>query len=154
MIHQAPIESALRGWRGLAENLGEWAFYVVAVLLVLALVKRFPYRRFTKTHHWIAVVYLVLAFHSVVLVQFSCWAQPVGWALAVLLASGAMSAAWMLLGRVDAKRTTYRIIESLQWKDTSVWFCGPTAFGRALRVDLLDQGLAPEAFHQEFFEMR
>src|SRR2546427_11556788 len=25
------------------------------------------------------------------------------------------------------------------WKDASVWFCGPTAFGRALRADLLAQ---------------
>ncbi len=40
------------------------------------------------------------------------------------------------------------------WKDASVWFCGPTAFGRALRADLLAQGLEPEAFHQELFEMR
>ena len=52
------IESALRGWRGLAEDLGEWAFYAVAVLLVLALVKRFPYRPFAKTHHWMAAIYL------------------------------------------------------------------------------------------------
>jgi predicted ferric reductase len=58
------IESALRGWRGLAEDLGEWAFYAVAVLLVLALVKRFPYRLFAKTHHWMAAIYLVLAFHT------------------------------------------------------------------------------------------
>ena len=40
------------------------------------------------------------------------------------------------------------------WKDASVWFCGPTPFGRALRADLLAQGLEPEAFHQELFEMR
>ena len=323
------IESALRGWRGLAEDLGEWAFYAVAVLLVLALVKRFPYRLFAKTHHWMAAIYLVLAFHTLVLVQFSYWAQPVGWALAMLLASGTVSAVWVLLGRVGAQRTAHGVIESLQtypalnvlettlrmdpgwpghrpgqfafamsnpkegphpytlasawvpedrritfitkalgdhtrrlperlrvgdqvtvegpygcftfddgrarqiwigagigitpfiarmkylaqhkgqdarpvdlfhptsdvdpqaieklradsqaagvvlhllidkqngrltgerlramvpgWKDASVWFCGPTAFGRALRADLLAQGLEPEAFHQELFEMR
>jgi predicted ferric reductase len=108
------IESALRGWRGLAEDLGEWAFYAVAVLLVLALVKRFPYRLFAKTHHWMAAIYLVLAFHTLVLVQFSYWAQPVGWALAMLLASGTVSAVWVLLGRVGAQRTAHGVIESLQ----------------------------------------
>ena len=108
------IESALRGWRGLAEDLGEWAFYAVAVLLVLALLKRFPYRLFAKTHHWMAAIYLVLAFHTLVLVQFTYWAQPVGWALAMLLASGTVSAVWVLLGRVGAQRTAHGVIESLQ----------------------------------------
>lgn len=108
------VESTLRDWRGPAEDLGEWAFYAVVVLLVLALVKRFPYRLFAKTHRWMAAVYLVLAFHAVVLVQFSYWAQPVGWALAVLLASGTISAAWVLRGKVGARRTAHAVIESLQ----------------------------------------
>ena len=30
--------------RGLAEDVGEWAFYAAVALIVLALVKRFPYR--------------------------------------------------------------------------------------------------------------
>src|SRR5690606_33984470 len=42
----APQEGIL-GWfhsqRGLAESIGEWAFYAAVVLIVLALVKRFPY---------------------------------------------------------------------------------------------------------------
>ncbi|MBA2076900.1 ferric reductase-like transmembrane domain-containing protein [Rhodanobacter sp. PCA2] len=108
------VESILRDWRGLAESVGEWAFYIAAVLLVLALVRRFPYRLFAKTHHWLAVAYLVLVFHSVVLVKFAYWAQPVGWALAVLLASGTFSAAYVLLGRVGARRTSHGLIESLQ----------------------------------------
>lgn len=60
-----------------------------------------------------AAIYLVLAFHAV-LVQFSYWAQPVGWALAMLLASGTVSAVWVLLGRVGAQRTAHGVIESLQ----------------------------------------
>lgn len=69
--------------------------------------KRFPYRLFAKTHHWMAAIYLVLAFHTLVLVQFLYWAQPVGWALAMLLASGTVSAVWVLLGRVGAQRTAH-----------------------------------------------
>ena len=40
------------------------------------------------------------------------------------------------------------------WREASVWFCGPAGFGKALRADLLAQGLPADAFHQELFEMR
>ena len=40
------------------------------------------------------------------------------------------------------------------WQSASVWFCGPTRFADALRRDLVQHGLAPEAFHQELFDMR
>ena len=56
--------------RGLAEGIGEWAFYAAVVLIILALVKRFPYRHFFKTHRLLAIVYLFLVFHAVVLMKF------------------------------------------------------------------------------------
>ncbi|OYW93380.1 MAG: ferric reductase [Pseudomonadales bacterium 32-61-5] len=48
----------LHGFRGTAEDIGEWAFYAAAILLALALIKRFPYRWFFKTHRWLALLYL------------------------------------------------------------------------------------------------
>jgi len=134
------VESTLRGWRGLAEDLGEWAFYVAAVLLVLALVKRFPYRWFARTHRWIAVVYLVLAFHALVLVKFEYWARPVGWALALLLASGSVAAVWVLLGRTGASRTAHGVIESLQH------YPGMNALETTLRMDADWRGHRPGQF--------
>ena len=41
-----------------------------------------------------------------------------------------------------------------QWRDADIWFCGPAAFGQALRADVVAQGLPAERFHQELFEMR
>ena len=38
-------------------------------------------------------MYLVLVFHSVVLLDFAYWRQPVGWAMGLLLASGSVAAA-------------------------------------------------------------
>lgn len=35
-----------------------------------------PYRRFVQTHRWLAVTYLALVLHSVVLVKFDYWATP------------------------------------------------------------------------------
>ncbi len=40
------------------------------------------------------------------------------------------------------------------WITRDIWFCGPTGLGKALRRDLLAQGLPAAAFHQELFEMR
>jgi predicted ferric reductase len=44
--------------------------------------------------------------------------------------------------------------EVKDWKSASVWFCGPAQFGRKLREDMVANGLAPKAFHQEFFAFR
>ena len=49
----ALVQRFLAGQRHLAENIGEWAFYATVLLLTLALLKRFPYRYFFKTHRWI-----------------------------------------------------------------------------------------------------
>ena len=93
-----------RSQRGLAETVGEWVFYAAAILMILALVKRFPYHLFAKTHKWLAAAYLALVFHSVVLVKFAYWGQPVGWLLAVLMAGGTVAAVLVLAGRVGAGR--------------------------------------------------
>jgi predicted ferric reductase len=67
---QGLLEAWFGSQRGLAESVGEWAFYAVVLFIVLALVKRFSYRLFARTHKWIALAYLALVFHSVVLAKF------------------------------------------------------------------------------------
>ncbi len=110
-VDQGLIEGLLGAQRALAESVGEWAFYAAAVLLVLALVQRFPYRLFAKTHTWLAAIYLVLVFHSVVLVKFPYWGEPVGWLLAPLLAAGSVAAVLVLIGRVGARRKVQGTID-------------------------------------------
>lgn len=109
------VEAWLRGQRGLAESVGEWAFYVAAVLIVLALVKRVPYHWFVKTHKWLAVAYLALAYHSAVLTKVEYWSQPVGWVLAALLLGGSVAALWALAGRIGASRKTQGTIDALTY---------------------------------------
>lgn len=94
----------LRSLRGLAEDLGEKAFYVAVVLIAIALIQRFPYRHFFRTHRWIALAYLVLVFHSVVLVEFPYWGQPVGWVTGLLLVAGTAAAGISLLRRIGVQR--------------------------------------------------
>ena len=107
------VEGWLRSQRGLAESIGEWAFYAAVVMIVLALVKRFPYHLFVKTHKWLALAYLALVWHAVVLTTFDYWTQPVGWALGVLLSGGTVAAVLALTGRIGARRQVQGTIESI-----------------------------------------
>ncbi|MFT6914756.1 MAG: putative ferric reductase [Motiliproteus sp.] len=107
------LEQLLRGQRGLAESLGEWAFYVVVILIILALTRAFSYSWFKKTHKLIVVAYLVLVCHSLVLTEFDYWSQPVGWVLAALLIGGVISASSILTGRRGRKRQVQGVIKVL-----------------------------------------
>ncbi len=99
--------------RGLAETIGEWAFYAAVVLIVLALLKRFPYRYFFKTHRLLAIVYLFLVFHALVLMKFSYWGDIIGPLMAVLMAGGTAGAFVSLLRKVGYKRRAVGMIEEL-----------------------------------------
>lgn len=96
-LTEGSLEQIFHSQRGLAESIGEWAFYIAAVLMVLALVKRFPYRRFFQTHRILALTYLALVAHSVLLLKFDYWNSLLGLGLAVLMASGSLAAVMSLL---------------------------------------------------------
>lgn len=97
--------------RGLAEGIGEWAFYLAALLMVLALIKRFPYRRFFQTHRILALTYLALVFHAVILVKFDYWNSLLGLTLAGLMAAGTVAALMSLFRkRMGTSTLTGKII--------------------------------------------
>lgn len=127
------IFALLQRFRGLAETIGEWAFYAAVILIVLALVKRFPYRWFFKTHRWLALVYLALVAHAVVLTPPDYWTSPLGLALAVLLVSGSVAACISLLRRIGRKHQVVGRIESLTHHRDN----------RVLRVDIKLDGPWP-----------
>jgi predicted ferric reductase len=109
------VEAFLAGWRDAAEDLGEPALYAAIVLIALALVTRFPYRWFYKTHRLLAAIYLLLAFHTVALLKFSYWSTPLGWLMALLLIAGIWAAVSVLLRQVGASRKTTAHITSLRY---------------------------------------
>ena len=98
------IEQALRSWRGAAESVGELAFYAAVILIVVALIRRIPYRLFYRTHVLLAPVYLLLVFHSIVLAKFAYWTSPLGVLMMALFANGTWAAVIVLLRRVGAGR--------------------------------------------------
>ncbi|MFG1465921.1 hypothetical protein V5F77_23870 [Xanthobacter sp. DSM 24535] len=85
------------------------------MLIVLALIRYFPYRVFFKTHRLRALAYLVLAFHAVVLLNFRDWISPLGMVIAVLLAWGTAAAIIVLLRRVGAGRHVDGTVTALNY---------------------------------------
>jgi predicted ferric reductase len=85
-----------------AKDLGEWALYVLLFLAVLALWKKFPYRYFFKTHRILAVIYLMLAFHTLILFGKIDWLTPVGILMGALLLVGIPAALISLFQKIGA----------------------------------------------------
>lgn len=113
------IDNVFEAWfhsqRGLAESIGEWAFYAAVVLIALALIRFFPYHLFYKSHRLLALAYLMLVFHSVVLIEFAYWGAPVGWLMAALLAGGTVAAVVVLLRRVGAGQQVQATIAAINY---------------------------------------
>lgn len=109
------LEQTLMSLRGTAESAGEWAFYAVVVLIVIALVRLIPYRVFYLTHRLLAIAYLVLVFHAVVLTSFGYWMTPLGVVMAILLAYGTVAALLVLFNLVGAGRKVDGIISRLHY---------------------------------------
>lgn len=104
-------QQMLQHLHGPAEQVGEWAFYAAALLMVLALMKYFPYRRFFQTHRLFPLVYLALVFHSVVLLKADYWSGPAGLVMALLMLLGTGAALLTLFGhRVGQRPVTGKIL--------------------------------------------
>lgn len=101
--------------RGLAEGIGEWAFYAAVLLIVLALVKRFPYRYFFKTHRLLAIAYLGLVFHSVVLMNFNYWTEAVAPVMVLLMIAGSAAAVGILLMKTRRSRRAVGVIDGFNY---------------------------------------
>ncbi|HEY5088162.1 MAG TPA: ferric reductase-like transmembrane domain-containing protein [Gemmatimonadaceae bacterium] len=90
----------LRTLQNPARSVGQWCFYATVVLVVLALLRWFPYRYFLKTHRLLAIVFLVLVFHSLVLMKTAYWAHAISYVIATLMAGGSVAAIIVLFRRV------------------------------------------------------
>jgi Predicted ferric reductase len=103
-------------WIGFAENIGEWAFYAVLVLIVIALLRKIPYHWFRRAHKLIAVGFLILTFHAVVLIPANMWLTPAGLLGAIAVAAGtlaALASLFNLIGRLKKHGAVVEHIERL-----------------------------------------
>lgn len=99
--------------REAGEELGEFAIYLMLALVVLSLLKRFPYKFWRHLHRAMPVLYLMLAFHAAVLAPVEYWTQPAGALLALLLAAGTVAAALSLGGRIGRERRVHGVVTAV-----------------------------------------
>ena len=114
-----PDHEAVLPWftdgRSLAKDLGEWAFYLLLVLLLVTLVQRLlPYRPWRSVHRAMPLLYLVLVGHAVALMPLRLWALPLGLLMGTLLALGSLAALWSLAGWIGLARRHGARIHALQ----------------------------------------
>src|SRR5690554_655020 len=115
--HGQPVEAPVSGFvdtmQGLAEDFGEWSFYLVAGMVVLSLLKFFPYKFWRYLHRIMPVLYLLLVFHAAWLTPFSWWQQPIGLLLALLMVAGSVAAMRSLTGHIGRTRRVQGTIKSI-----------------------------------------
>jgi predicted ferric reductase len=99
--------------RDAAEDIGEWAVYLVFVMLVLTLWKRFPYNIWRYVHRVMPVLYLLLAFHAVLLAPLAWWQQPIGLLMVLLLTGGSVASIASLRGKIGQSRQVNGTIHAI-----------------------------------------
>ena len=139
---------------GLAKDVGEWAGYILLALVVIALVKRIPYRYFRLVHKAFPLLFLGGAFHGLMLLPSEFWATPVAWLTAAVAAAGLVPAVLSLAGRIGRRRQVPATIEALHQHDNAVLevVCRPTGIwpghraGQFLFVDFGERGEGAHPF--------
>jgi predicted ferric reductase len=106
--------------RDAAEDIGEWAIYLLVAMLILSLWKRFPYRAWRYLHRVMPALYLLLVFHAVWLAPLNWWQQPIGLLLALLLAGGSMASIISLGGKVGKSRQIQGSIKTVSTSATGI----------------------------------
>lgn len=105
----------LRPLHGTAKDFAEWALYLAAALVLVALWRRVPYRWFARLHRLLPVAFVLMVYHSLVFLPLGYW-QGLGLPAAVLIlglmALGSAAALLSLFGRVgQGRRVSGELIE-------------------------------------------
>ena len=110
----APGPALLHTLQGPARALGQWGFYATILLVVLALLRWFPYRWFLSTHRLFAIVYLLLVFHAVVLMKMTYWSHAIAYVMVALMVGGTAAAIITLFRRVGRTHQAIGVIDDIR----------------------------------------
>ncbi len=100
------IASMLQDFIGPAHMVAEPALFILIVLVLVALIRLIPYRIFAKTHILVVPIFLVLAFHAIVLLKTSYWSNPVSWLTVLIVIVGVVGSGYALAHYVGWRRYT------------------------------------------------
>ena len=139
-------------WVELAKDIGEWAGYILLALVVIALVRRIPYRYFRWLHKLFPLVFVAGVYHGLMLMPDSYWQGPLGWLTALVALPGVIAAGLALAGRIGRRRRTEARITAIHRYTDAVTevVCrpsGPWPGHRAGQHALVDFGHPGEGAH-------
>lgn len=113
-----PIFALFQQNRELAEIAGEYGFYAIVIFVLLALARFIPYHIFRKAHNVIALIFLSLVFHSVVLTKIEYWMTPFGAIYGLIMLLGTLAAIMSLFGRIgQTNKVSGRISQIVKHQD-------------------------------------
>jgi predicted ferric reductase len=96
------------------QTVGEYAFYAIAVLVVIALLQRVPYRIFKKTHRFVPAMYILLAYHGATAQLRERWlATPAGYVVIALAVVGIAAASIALSRRIGVSRRSKAVVTAV-----------------------------------------
>ncbi|MDR9830703.1 ferric reductase-like transmembrane domain-containing protein [Vibrio sp. FNV 38] len=91
-------------WRGIAEQVGELAFYAFIIFAVISLIHAIGYRQFKFTHKIGGVLMIAGVFHSVILLDWNLGAMPMNIAIAALSLIAVYCSYLSLTGKIGRAR--------------------------------------------------
>lgn len=94
-------------------DLAEYAFYIIVIVLLVALIKRIPYHIFRNIHKIIPVLFLAVAYHSFTIQIRGAWFGSIGsYILSAVIFTGVIAAVIGLLQLIGFKhRVSAEIIK-------------------------------------------
>lgn len=101
-------------WRGIAEQVGEIAFYTFLVFSFISLVKLIPYKYFKVTHYIAGVLVLAGTYHALFLMDWNMAAIAMDLAILLIISTGSVCALLSLSGRIGKKNKAEGWIHDIQ----------------------------------------
>ena len=110
------IEAWFKIQKGLSESIGEWAFYIMVILIFIALIKKIPYHWFVKSHKIFALVYIALVYHTIILTKIGYWSEPIGLLLIVMIVFGTIAAFISLFKKIgNSRKSQAKIVDLVEY---------------------------------------
>lgn len=99
----------------IGNDLVDYAFYIIVVVLIVALIKKMPYHIFRYIHKIIPVLFLFIAYHSFTIQIKGAWFGSIGsYILSVLIFVGVIAAVIDLFQLIGCKHKVFAEVVSIQ----------------------------------------
>lgn len=98
---------------------GEWGLYALLGLMVISLWSAIKYKWFRITHRMMAAIYLLIAFHSLILLKKAYWGTPIYWLTLLVIWVGIWAALYSLFGFVGRQSRYLAHIQTFDYSSKS-----------------------------------